>query len=542
MFHQSLRRAVAFCPRSLALEFLLIFGTCPFKGTSLRLKRQSIVPPLPSIPLEHDAARAAHEIFEAGNWSTAGVPLPPDVSHLAETLASGHFPKIFGSSPSPSAIVDPESAIAAAAAGTAVAASWVKPPCGSSSTSSPANPSNSAPVASSSAPATAPSPDPVPALPAILPPETPSFLPRRGPPKPDACPAAPRPVTKEHLQMALPPFKPAGALGKPLKLPDGGYAWRLDDGSWSLQYEKMAARVNERTASTQIAWPEQEYAVEVNPSGISYHSGTDAIHRSVDGNLVFHYPTGTIHQDGDTTIYHWCDPNLIVYNTPAGLVYYDDAGITYRGRSGLAHWARSGEVLYQGVDGITRQTNGGSITQWTESGLVNRHHDGHLTYTLVGESQPRLLEPLGEALGPDPFPGSALTPAQVWKMLHGDTSVAPAPSPFPAMGPSPSPSAMGPSPSPSTPMPSPSAPMPSPSAPVPSTMAGPSLALALAPAPTAVSLVPAQHAALASAPSMITPPSPSMFARLPTMPASDFAPAPALAFTAVSAAEDYDSF
>lgn len=186
----------------------------------------------------------------------------------------------------------------------------------------------------------------------------------------------------------------------------GGHAWRLEDGGWAFQYPTMAARVA-HDGMTNLAWSKPEYAVEVDPEGVSYHAGDTVVRRDVGGGITFQRPGGTAHQEGETIIYHWCKPNLIVYQTPNSLVYYDDQGMTYRGNDGIAHYARNGEVLYQGVGGITLQRPGGEITHWTNSGVIYRHRDGSLTYTPVGETESKAMDP--KALGSDPFPGPPLT-------------------------------------------------------------------------------------------------------------------------------------
>lgn len=135
------------------------------------------------------------------------------------------------------------------------------------------------------------------------------------------------------------------------------------------------------------------------------------IHRGVDGDLVYHTPSGTMHQHGDTVIYHYCEPNTIVYHTPSGLVYYTNEGMTYRGSAGLAHFSREGDVDYQGVGGITRQDPNGVVTHWTNSGTIRYDHDGSIMYTPVGEAQPHAVSP--DTLGPDPFPGPPLTNDQL---------------------------------------------------------------------------------------------------------------------------------
>lgn len=253
------------------------------------------------------------------------------------------------------------------------------------------------------APAPAAAPAPGPAAMNALPP-------RLGPPRPPVCAVPPRELTAADAQMALPPFRPAGATGVPKLAEDGASVWQLKDGGWAFQYDDMAARIGGDQV-TSIAWPAEKYAVRMDPNGISYHKGQTVIHRGVDGDLVYHQPTGTIHQEGDTVIYHWCNPNLVVYHTPSGIIYYDNDGMTYRGNGGLAHYARDGDLTYQGVGGVTRHAPDGTVTHWTDAGAVFQHPDGSLTYTPVGEKESYALAP--DLLGPDPFPGPPLTEEQV---------------------------------------------------------------------------------------------------------------------------------
>lgn len=239
--------------------------------------------------------------------------------------------------------------------------------------------------------------------------------PRQGPPRPPACAVPPRELKAADAQMALPPFRPAGATGDPKRAEDGASVWKLTDGGWAFQYDDMAARIGGDNVIS-VAWPEQQYAVRMDEDGISYHKGQTVIHRSVDGDLVYHQPTGTIHQEGDTVIYHWCNPNLVVYHTPSGIIYYDNDGMTYRGNGGIAHYARDGDLVYQGVGGVTRHAVDGTVTHWTDSGAIFQHPDGTLTYTPVGEKESYPLSP--DVLGADPFPGPPLTEAQVLALAH----------------------------------------------------------------------------------------------------------------------------
>lgn len=259
------------------------------------------------------------------------------------------------------------------------------------------------------APAPGPAPAPAPVTAAIgdkptLPP------PRRGPPKPPVCAPEPHQLQKADVQMSMLPFRPKGAVGEARSMPDGGTAWKLENGGWSFQYPDMAARL-EPNGQSRMAWPDKKYAIETSPEGVSYHKDSTVIHRGVDGDLVYHTPSGTMHQHGDTVIYHYCEPNTIVYHTPSGLVYYTNEGMTYRGSAGLAHFSREGDVDYQGVGGITRQDPNGVVTHWTNSGTIRYDHDGSIMYTPVGEAQPHAVSP--DTLGPDPFPGPPLTNDQL---------------------------------------------------------------------------------------------------------------------------------
>jgi len=242
-------------------------------------------------------------------------------------------------------------------------------------------------------------------------PTTTTTPPTRHLPKPPKCAAAPPQMTKGEVRMALAPFRPPGARGKAVKTKDGGSAWPLQDGGWAFQYPDMALRMQE-DGSTRIVWSKPAYSVEYDESGISYHVGRNVVHRDTNGDLTYQQPTGTMHQEGDTLVYHWCNPNVIVYQTPAGFVYYDDMGMTYRSfGKDVTHYTWSGEVLYQGAGGVTSQSTDGSVTHWTDAGAVYRHKDGSVTYTPVGESTSETLSV--SDLGPDPFPGAALTTQDV---------------------------------------------------------------------------------------------------------------------------------
>lgn len=243
-----------------------------------------------------------------------------------------------------------------------------------------------------------------------------AVAPRLGPPKPQACPEAPPVLTHDDVLKVSAPFKPpmAGFDSQPYRAKDNSTIWPLMDGGWAFQYPDMYAHVD-KNGKLEVAWGEAEYAVAMEDDRVSYHSKNMAVHKDAYGTVVFHQPKGTIHQRGEETIYHWCEPNIIIYQTPSGVVYYDDQGMTFRGQSDLAHYAANGDVIYQGVGGITYQKHDGSVTHWTEAGALYRHLDGSLSYTPVGESKSLPME--ASALPPDPFPGPPMTAEQVlWKV------------------------------------------------------------------------------------------------------------------------------
>lgn len=229
--------------------------------------------------------------------------------------------------------------------------------------------------------------------------------------------------------MTLAPFRPRGVNpdSLPARLNKGeGLIWQLTDGGWAFQYPNMSARV-EAGGRVEIAWTDPEYSVAVDADSVSYHAGNTVVHRDVNGNVIYHQPSGTMHRQGDEVIYHWCNPNVIVYQTPDGIIYYDDQGITYRGKSDLAHYSAMGEVLYQGIGGITYQKPDGSVTHWTESGVIYSHTDGVVTYTPVGESEPQVLS--SGALPAEAFPGPPLTATEVLEMVNSAIALS---SPTPA--------------------------------------------------------------------------------------------------------------
>lgn len=270
-------------------------------------------------------------------------------------------------------------------------------------------------------------------------PPTPTLPPRLGPPTPPKCSAAPADLLNEHVQTALAPNKPEGASAEPVHIRDGGLAWPLADGGWAFQYPKMALRMDKKGQNLRAAWAGEggapAYAVEYNEYGYQYHVGNTVVSHEANGDLVYHQPSGTVRQEGDLLTYHWCDPNIIVYQTPSGVVYYDDQGLTYQGDTGVAHYGANGVTLYQGAGGVTAQQPDGSVTHWTREGAIYHHVDGSMYYTPTGESQSHVLSPV--ELGPDPFPGPPLTVDQIIAMADAippadPTAVAGVPAPPPA--------------------------------------------------------------------------------------------------------------
>jgi len=293
------------------------------------------------------------------------------------------------------------------------------------------------------APAAPPPPVPLPPLP-----PTPTLPPRLGPPTPPKCSAAPSELKNEHVQTALAPNKPEGATAEAVHIRDGGLAWQLADGGWAFQYPKMALRMDKNGQNLRAAWAGEggapAYAVEYNEYGYQYHVGNTLVSHEANGDLVYHQPTGTVRQEGDLLTYHWCDPNIIVYQTPSGVVYYDDQGLTYQGDTGVAHYGANGDTLYQGAGGVTAQKPDGSVTHWTREGAIYHHPDGSMTYTPTGESHSHVLSPV--ELGPDPFPGAPLTVDQIIAMadaLPADSAAAGGPAASPAAAVAPPPAAAG---------------------------------------------------------------------------------------------------
>mmetsp|Transcript_99437 Transcript_99437/g.186828 ORF Transcript_99437/g.186828 Transcript_99437/m.186828 type:complete len:451 (+) Transcript_99437:92-1444(+) len=228
-------------------------------------------------------------------------------------------------------------------------------------------------------------------------------------PKPPACPAPLPELTNNDLGLALAPYKPADRTSeKAIKLRDGGLAWPLRNKGWYFQYPDMVLRMR-KDGSTSIRWTNPLYAVDYDANGIVYYTGRSKVHRTISNDVLYQDPSGTVREEGDSLIYHWCAPNAIVYQTPVGTAYYDDGGVTFRSGTGtdVTHYAATGEVLYQGAGGITRHDVDGNVTHWTRAGAIFQHANGNLTYTPTGETAPRPLDT--GALGPDPFPGPALT-------------------------------------------------------------------------------------------------------------------------------------
>merc|ERR1719162_640250 len=131
---------------------------------------------------------------------------------------------------------------------------------------------------------------------------------------------------------------------------DGGLAWPLKNDGWYFQYPDMILR-KLKNGMTNIRWTDPPYAVDYDANGITYYTGRSKVHRTINNDVMFQDPSGIVRQEGDSIIYHWCNPNAVVYQTPIGTAYYDDGGITFRSGSGLdvSHYAATGEVLYQGT-------------------------------------------------------------------------------------------------------------------------------------------------------------------------------------------------
>lgn len=381
-------------------------GSLSASSTSTGSSPPPELPPPPPMPTPLDALKAAIAARAAaeglpppgkmpssapapsstlGTGAPGAVPdfLPASVGAvfqpMAVPLAAGHTNMVFGRSPPP------------------------PPPCATPTAATAATAPVMAPApapSSIAAPLPAPAPAPAPEVPLQV-----------GPPRPPACAAAPAELNNERVLTALAPNKPEGAADGPVHIRDGGLAWPLQDGGWAFQYPKMALRMDKGGQNLRAAWAGDgaapAYAVEYNENGYHYHVGSTVVSHEANGDLVYHQPTGTVRQEGDLLTYHWCDPNVIVYQTPSGVVYYDDDGITYQGDSGVAHYASNGDVRYQGEGGVTEQNPDGSVTHWTHFGAVFNHVDGTMAYTPTGQSEAHVLSPV--ELGPDPFPGPPLT-------------------------------------------------------------------------------------------------------------------------------------
>lgn len=231
-----------------------------------------------------------------------------------------------------------------------------------------------------------------------------------GPPSPPKCP--PSPPRRTNVGNAFAPNRPQGAVGESVRLHDGGLLWPLEDGGWAFQYDDVAVHMDSTGAGASIVWRnETAYFVEYDQDHLVYHTGDRAVHQKTNGATVFHQPSGTVHQEDNVLIYHWCHPNVVVYQTPSGVTYHDDTGITYQGLSGIVHYAMDGSVKYHGVGGVTFDDPFGRITHWTPSGIVY-YSPGQTTYfTEVGHCDSKVLPlvPLGE----EPFPGAPLTEDEI---------------------------------------------------------------------------------------------------------------------------------
>lgn len=366
-------------------------------------------PPPPPLPLEVLREAIAARLAAAGvSASPAGAPAAgrafvplataAAANPLAARLAEGAVAAAFGGpAGAPVAGGPPAPAVFGGAAPPAAAPLGLGPPAMGPSTPAPPLPAPAGSTTGAAAPLTSVAPSLGTAAPAPAGPPV-----RRGPPPPPACAAAP-PHPDVAAEMA--PATPPGASGAGIETHDGGTAWPLQGGGWAFQYPEMAVRME--LGTTHIAFAKPSYLVEYNDTGISYHVGDSVVRRGTDGDLSFQQATGTVHQEGDTLVYHWCNPNMIVYQTPTGIVYYDDDGMTYRGENGITHYAASGDIVYQGPGGVTHQKPDGTVAQWTEAGAVYQHQDGSLSYTPVGTATSMAMGT--SLLGPDPFPGPPLT-------------------------------------------------------------------------------------------------------------------------------------
>lgn len=205
---------------------------------------------------------------------------------------------------------------------------------------------------------------------------------------PAAAPSSPAAVLPGSPAVSG-PFTSSYPNGLPRPMHGGGWATPLADGSWNLGWKDLSIKVSKHGA--RFGWDRtnaDDYIVEYDPTEVRWHIGQQVISRT-RGGLVYHQPDGFVSINKTGIVYHFCNPNLIIYATQAGTMYYSADGLTYRGDKGVVHYAPSGEVVYQGVEGITRNSPDGTITHWTPVGVLYSHPDGTVDYTPVGESKPR---------------------------------------------------------------------------------------------------------------------------------------------------------
>lgn len=242
---------------------------------------------------------------------------------------------------------------------------------------------------------------------------------RRGPPLPPPCRVQPQPLTNvdRTMQRFLRYSPPISVVG----MVDDGIAWPLQDGGWAFQFPNMPVHMDlEGRIDMGYAVARPILRIQGPNGNIRQPSYYGPV-----GSLVYETLTGTVNKVGDTVVYHWCEPNVIVSVTPVGMSYYDDRGLTYRGVNGAAHYAAAGDVIYEGVGGVTRQFPDGAVAHLTSSGVLYQHPDGSMAYTHPPESEPHTIEPLAN-LGGDPFPGKALTSADVYVLSEpGRNSTSP---------------------------------------------------------------------------------------------------------------------
>jgi len=229
--------------------------------------------------------------------------------------------------------------------------------------------------------------------------------PRLGPPKPPECAAS-------TMSVAAAASVSPSSMAAAVRTGQNATLWPLKENHWAFHYPDAA---EDKGSAAPAPSPS---AAPPAPGG---------------GPTP---PTGTVQRRGDEVIYHWCNPNVIVYLTKYGVTYYDDLGLTYRGPHDVVHWARNGQIFYQGLGGITRQSPDGSVAHWTHAGVVYLHSDGTTSYVPVGGSEPQYASSLD--LAEDPFPGPPLTPKQVLDLVNSRldaadhaaaTTGAPAPAP-----------------------------------------------------------------------------------------------------------------